>query len=376
MVNSFTFNIREYPFTIEDIGQLMNQQFQKLYEHYLLGKNIDLSKFYNESSGYFDNNSSVDAHDRYFNNFTPLWGLLLRQGLFFHADQLWQIAIEAAKKWEENQQNQNYIIHKGAPMYFWGVTCILKEDLEKGFLLIHEALNEDRRNINPDDIQGTPAYAFITLNYEQQKQYFRHKVLEISQFLEQKLNVYQASRNGRLTMSELREKFLQNSHLVEQVILFVFELFYLKKLLSENKQGLTHNVYRSMLLVQSIFTFSLLIDNIIKNKYNNPDPHKQQFIDLLIYLSEKANLKLDKSKLLKIKEMFADDPSQTVEDLVNSCSILRTKIQPLEEDMALSYCFRNAAAHKIGNRPYIHVDFNNIVDRLFNLFFLAVETLY
>ena len=376
MVNSFTFNIREYPFTIEDIGQLMNQQFQKLYEHYLLGKNIDLSKFYNESSGYFDNNSLVDTHDRYFNNFTPLWGLLLQQGLFFHADQLWQIAIEAAKKWEENQQNQNYIIHKGAPMYFWGVTCILKEDLEKGFLLIHEALNEDRRNINPDDIQGTPAYAFITLNYEQQKQYFRHKVLEISQFLEQKLNAYQASRNGRITMSELRERFLRNSHLVEQVILFVFELFYLKKLLSENKQGLTHNVYRSMLLVQSIFTFSLLIDNIIKNKYNNPDPHKQQFIDLLIYLSEKANLKLDKSKLLKIKEMFADDPSQTVEDLVNSCSILRTKIQPLEEDMALSYCFRNAAAHKIGNRPYIHVDFNNIVDRLFNLFFLAVETLY
>jgi len=376
MVNSFTFNIREYPFTIEDIGQLMNQQFQKLYEHYLLGKNIDLSKFYNESSGYFDNNSLVDTHDRYFNNFTPLWGLLLQQGLFFHADQLWQIAIEAAKKWEENQQNQNYMIHKGAPMYFWGVTCILKEDLEKGFLLIHEALNEDRRNINPDDIQGTPAYAFITLNYEQQKQYFRHKVLEISQFLEQKLNAYQASRNGRITMSELRERFLRNSHLVEQVILFVFELFYLKKLLSENKQGLTHNVYRSMLLVQSIFTFSLLIDNIIKNKYNNPDPHKQQFIDLLIYLSEKANLKLDKSKLLKVKKMFTDDPTQTVEDLVNSCSILRTKIQPLEEDMALSYCFRNAAAHKIGNRPYIHVDFNNIVDRLFNLFFLAVETLY
>jgi hypothetical protein len=376
MVNSFTFNVGEYPFSIEDIGQLMNQQFQKLYEYYLLGKNIDLNKFYNESSDYFDNNSSADTHDRYFNNFTPLWGLLLQRGLFFHADQLWQIAIEAAKKWEENQQNQNYMIHKGAPMYFWGVTCILKEDLEKGFLLIHEALNEDRRNINSDDIQGTPAYAFITLNYEQQKQYFRHKVLEISQFLEQKLNAYQVSRGGRLTMSELKKKFLQNSHLVEQVILFVFELFHLKKLLSENKQGLTHNIYGSMLMVQSIFTFSLLIDNIIKNKYNNPDPHEQQFIDLLIYLSEKANLKLDKSKLLKVKKMFTDDPSQTVEGLVNSRSILRTKIQPLGEDMALSYCFRNAAAHKIGDRPYIHVNFNNIVDRFFNLFFLAVETLY
>jgi hypothetical protein len=74
--------------------------------------------------------------------------------------------------------------------------------------------------------------------------------------------------------------------------------------------------------------------------------------------------------------MFTDDPSQTVEGLVNSRSILRTKIQPLGEDMALSYCFRNAAAHKIGDRPYIHVNFNNIVDRFFNLFFLAVETLY
>jgi len=354
----------------------MNEQFQKLYNYYFSGKGFEHSRFQSESLHFFNHNNSSNDLDSYFNNFMPLWQFLLQQGSFFYAEQLWEIAVSISKKWEE-QQNQNRKIHKGAGYYFWAVTCILKEDLEKGFLLMHQALEEDRKNVNPANIQSTPAYSFVILDYEQQNQFFRKKVLEMAKFIEQKLNNYQNSRNGKLTMAEFKVKFLQNPGLIELVFLFVFELFHLKKLLSENRQGLTQNIYGSMLMVQSIFTFSLLIDNIIKNKYIIQDPNKQQrFMDLLIFLSGKANLNLDKSKMQDINRMSTHDFHHTLDYLLNSHPLFKTKLQVIEEDIAISYGFRNTAAHKIRDRPYIHLNFNEIVDRLFNVFFLAVEKLY
>ena len=130
-------------------------------------------------------------------------------------------------------------------------------------------------------------------------------------------------------------------------------------------------------MVQSIFTFTLLIDNIIKHKYNNQDPHKQQYMDRLIFLSEKANLKIDKSKLLDINNSFRNNFQDTLDNLINSRSVFKThKLKTIEEDMSISYGFRNSAAHKIGDRPYIRANLNSIINRLFNVFFFTVETLY
>ena len=67
--------------------------------------------------------------------------LLLLQGSFFYAEQLWQIVIEKiVKVWENKDRNKE--IHKGSAYYFWAITCILKEDFEKGFLLMHKALED------------------------------------------------------------------------------------------------------------------------------------------------------------------------------------------------------------------------------------------
>ena len=75
-------------------------------------------------------------------------------------------------------------IHKGAPYYYWGVTCILKEEIEKGFLLMHQALEEDKKSATIVKFQNAPSYTFVTLDYLQQKQLFYDKVKEIANFLE------------------------------------------------------------------------------------------------------------------------------------------------------------------------------------------------
>ena len=92
---------------------------------------------------FFDNNvNRFDEHNRFFERFIPEWTTSLDQGKYNYAELIWEAVLDEALVWENSMSER---IHKGAPYYYWGVTCILKEDLEKGFLLMHQALEEDRK---------------------------------------------------------------------------------------------------------------------------------------------------------------------------------------------------------------------------------------
>jgi len=199
---------------------------------------------------YFDQNlDNYGAHDAFFNQLTIPWQFFLNQGRFRAAEQLWNLALKIAYDWQS--KNQNKRIHKGTPYYFCGVTCILNGDLEKGFFLMHQALEEDKethKTLTP----GGPAFCFVALDYQEQNQFFRPKVEEIAKFVEEKLNIYRSSRVGILTLSDFKSKFLEEPALQEVVFYFVFELFRLKKLLTEIDQRLTQNVFISLLEANTI----------------------------------------------------------------------------------------------------------------------------
>lgn len=192
----FTFRIGNETFELNSLSHQMNEQFESVYRYYYSYKPFDINLFKKSALSFFDTTKDIKLHDRYFVNFTILWQMLVRNGSFFFAEQIWQLAVQIARDWEALNQSKNKI-HKGAAYYFWSVTCILKEDLEKGFLLMHQALEEDRRN-RSNELTGTPAYAFVKLYYQQQHQYFIRKVLEIAGFLEERLEIYRLSRDGDL----------------------------------------------------------------------------------------------------------------------------------------------------------------------------------
>jgi transcription antitermination factor NusG len=300
--------------------------------------------------------------------------MLIRNGSFFFAEQIWERAVQTAKDWEALNPSRS-TIHKGAAYYFWAVTCILKEDLEKGFLLMHEALEEDRRN-RSNELTITPAYAFVKLDYKQQHQYFIRKVNEITEFLEEKLKIYRSSRNGNLSLDQLKSAFMDNLDLVDQAFLFVYELLHIKKLLSETNQGLTQNAYGSILMINVIFTFILVIDNVIKHKYNDKDPRRQDFANLISYLLNRSNLAMDLSKLKVINERANTDLEAVILDLLKAKLFKNGKLKQIENDIGIVYTLRNSAAHRIRDRPFVYENFQQITDRLFNIFFLTIEKLY
>jgi len=371
-MSKFMFNIGEKIFQIEDLGESMNSQFLRLYESHFSGRGFDLTKFRKEVLDFFDHNDgNYHAHDAFFNNFTIIWRSFLNQRRFKNAEYLWDFALNIAYDWEN--KNQNKRIHKGTPYYFWGVTCILNGDLEKGFLLMHQALEEDKKT-HQTKTPKTPAYSFVTLDYENQNQFFRPKVIEIAKFLDENLKSYRSSREGTLTLSGFKSKFLEESTLQEVVFYFIFELFRLKKLLEEINQRLTQNVFSSLLQANTIFTLCLIIDNVIKQK----NPNQWKFSEHLKFLSSRFSLNLNDQKIGELNGAFTNNFSNTLQKLLSSQYQFQdgTTPQPIEEDLAITYGFRNFGAHKVEDQPVVYQNFDEISRRILNALFFSIEKLY
>ena len=378
-MSKFIIKIGEKVFPIYDLGESMNSQFLRLYENYFSGGIFIFPKFLSTSLNFFDqNDNNLVVQENYFENFTPIWKLLLNQKSFKYAEDLWYLALYIAYQWEN--KNPNRRIHKGTPYYFWGVTCILNEDLEKGFLLMHQALKEDKETPGVNAHQK-PAYSFVTLNHEKQDQYFREKVLEIAKFLDGKLNNYCSSKRGTLNLDSLQSKFLKNVTLQEVAFYFVFELFRLKKLLLDINQRLTQNVFSSLLQANTIFNLCLIVENIIKkqNKYSNKNLNGKTIGPLIDFLSTNFSLNLKKgNNLSNLSDDFRNEFSNTMKELLSSLYHFQdgTSPQAIEEDLAITYGFRNFGAHRIEDQPIIYENFKEITERILYSLFFSIENLY
>jgi hypothetical protein len=369
----------EQIYQIEDLGESMNSQFLRQYESHFSGRGFDLTKLRCEALNFFDHSDdNYHAHDGFFNNFINIWRIFLNQGRFKNAEHLWDLALNIAYEWEN--KNQSKRIHKGTPYYFWGVTCILNGDLEKGFLLMHQALEEDKKT-DQTNTPKTPAYSFVTLDYENQNQFFRPKVEEIAKFVDEKMNIYRSSRGGTLTLPDFKSKFLVEDALLEVLFYFIFELFRLKKLLAEIDRRLTQNVFSSLLQANTILDFCIIVENIIKNqnKYQNKNLKQQTIKPLLEFLSSNSSLNLHKNDNLKNLNIdFGNDFSKTVQELIKLQNKFQdgTTLQPIEEDLAITYGFRNFGAHKVEDQPVVYQNFDEISMRILNALFFSVEKLY
>lgn len=152
--------------------------------------------------------SKWTAHDSYFNNFTVIWRSLLDAGRYEHSEHIWQSALQPALKWEEANQPQH--IHKGTPYYFWSMTALLLGDLDHGYLLAHQSVQEDIRTTShqrPD----LPGYALVSLNYAKVDQAFRQWVVEQAEFLNGLLDNYKTTHTRLLTLDDVRRRFLERA---------------------------------------------------------------------------------------------------------------------------------------------------------------------
>ncbi len=357
-------------YNLGDLTEEMNKTFLMLHASYFGNHYYDLAEFKASALAFFNGHQgNYKLHDTFFNNFTILWRKLLTQSRFGEAEDLWDFSINIALEWEN--ANAGQFIHKGSPYYFWGMTTILRGDLDNGFSLMHQALEEDVRTTK-QEFPNTPGLAFATLNYRKMDQAFHGWVLEKASFLSEQLEKYTAN-GGNLDLEQFQLKLLSSPPSRDIVFLFAHTVARLHKIV-RSPSHTQQTDFVGQLLMNLFFDITLVIDAVIKIKNNA----QWKFIEHAEFLSGHAGLSLDNNKLKAINTRFQNNFEQTMNEILDNNFTFDdgSTMNFKEAGVALCYGVRNYGAHHVSTVSTVFKRSEEIRKQLFNTLFLAIEVLY
>ncbi len=369
------YNIAGRAVELWDLGAPLMPDFFDLYRSHYVNVPFDPSSLITNTYPFFDANcQNVQMLDHYFENYTSLWTELMNEGKFLEAARLLAaFPLRMAYYWENTNSKP---LHKGTPYYFVGVSKIASDDLDEGFLYMHQALEEDKRTFGTLQPQ-TPAFFFVTLDYSTQNQFFYPRVIQASSYLEQRLDFYRKSSGSTLTLDEFKKRFLSQVQLQEAIFHFVALQH---KLLAQSylDKRLKLNTMSSLHESNLLFSLILTVDAAIKNK--DPNSNHHLFRQLLVFLGQSSSpsLSVRDGDLTRLTGEFESDFGKTLEDLLNSRYVPSsgTKFSAIEEDVGIAHGLRNFGAHRVEYQASIVNNFDSILQRMFNLLFFTVEQLY
>ena len=357
-----------------NLGIPLTIDFLDFYSSYFTHGLFDASNLFNHSFDFMDANYTThQLVDAYFENFTPVWNDLMSNGKYSDACKVWEsFALRIALYWEKDRHKS---LHKGTPYYFLGVSKIAMDNLDEGLLLMHQALEEDKRTLGVGHLTA-PAYLFVTLDYSRLGQFFYPRVKLASDYLDQHIEAYRKQRGGSLTLDDFKKRFLEEAALAEPVFYFVALLHRLVNF-SQVIPKVKDNAIGSLDESGFLFSLSLVIDATLRNK--DPNTKHVSLREFLIFLSQncKPPLFISDADLRQLSADFKNDFQNTVGDILASrYSKSSVKLSYIEEDIALVHGFRNFGAHRIERQPVVVANFDSLLQRLADVLFFAVEQLY
>ena len=356
---------------IRALGQPVDSAFDRLHEAYFGRRPLPWPELEAAALGLFAARpADWAAHNDYFNNFTVIWQDLLNAGKYRDAECLWRTALDAALKWERS--NPTLRIHKGTPYYFWSMTALLHDDVDGGYLLAHQALQEDIKT-SQQPRPSMPAYWLVSLNYSEVHQAFQHWLQKQAQFLDSLLSNYKTQFGSSIMLKDVKRRFLDTPPTVDALFLLTYTLARLMRL-TNAPNHLTVNPFAGQLELNILFDLALVIDNSIKPKNS---PH-QEFIRHAEYLLGVAGRPLTNAQLREINGQFKSDFDVTVQSALDARLTLPdgTALDRLQSDVALVYGLRNYGAHNTSTVPTVWSRFMEVQQSAFRTLFATIEYMY
>ena len=364
------------------LGQAMDDEFDQLFEEFVLRGLFKLSDQFKASSlKYFDDNDSPAAHDEYFFSFTAIWNALVSAGRLEAAEQLWKLAHEPAQQWERAHSGK--LVDKGGLYYFWAMTALLRGSMDRGYVLMHQSLQEDSRT-SGQPTPDTPSFALVSLNDDKTDQAFRQWVLEQTKFLEAFVADYARTHGRPFKIQDIKVKFLRNPPSADAVFQLTHAVARLREIVSLPDQA-KRNPFVGQVQLNLLFDILLVVDNAIKHK--NPTKHKKvvkgkkpkdiTFIDHAFYVLDRAGHPLSLDQLVRINGFFNKDFDTTLKSaLAGTLTVGAAVLDHLQCDVAVAYGLRNRGAHMVETTPAIWNNLDSVQRAVFRTFCATVDHLY
>jgi hypothetical protein len=358
-------------FNLNSLDPVLDQAFIDLYASYIGATPFSWSVLDQATQTFLLNSPDRDnIHNLYFNNFITLWNSFLRNGNYNEAENIWQMALEPILAFEAAIPPRE--AHKGTAFYFWGMTSIIRGDLDKGYALVHQAVEEDIATMKvpyPD----TPAYALASLNYAKQDQAFRQWVVMQAQFLNGFQNNYSTQYGRQFILEDFRSRFLNSPPSIDIVFLFAYTVARLMRLSASPSYSLQSR-FSGQLLINLLFDLTLAIEAAAKAK----NPGGKSFIHHAKFISQKANDVLTIAKLREINRSFHNDFDLSIRSTIDGVFTLAdgTNLSRLQSDIAVSCGIRNRGAHDVSSSPTVWQRFSELNQILLNVLFMTVDFAY
>jgi len=371
MNNLMSFVLNGRTITIFSFSEEINEFFLNLYSSYFGSKPFKWNNYINLIQNFLTTTPDRDGiHNKYFNNFSPIWKHLLNNGQFSEAELIWQFALEPILIFEKNNPKRE--IHKGTAYYFWGMTSLLAGDLDKGFLLMHQAVEENVKT-SKCDLPDTPAMAFASLNFQKLDQAFRQWVTHQANYLEKLIKIYSTKYSRNFTIDDFQKKFLNTSPNLDITFLFVYTLARLERVANVPTNTLKSR-FSSQLIINLLFDLSVVIETTTKVKNTTG----KSFIHHANFLTASINQTLSEKQLGDINNEFKINFDSTLALIVNNLFTLPdgTLLSDTQTDIVIAYGIRNKGAHDVAFSEVISDNFLKISESIFNVLFFVIEFLF
>ena len=369
MKNTFIIGGQQY--VLESLEPALDQEFVALHAAFLSSAAYHWESLVEAAHAYFSKkNTNGYNHGQFFNNFTILWRGALNAGRFDGAERIWEMACDIAWEWE--RKNSSRLIHKGTPYYFWGMTAILRGDIDRGYALMHQALEEDVRE-SGQEFPNTPALALATMNAEKLEQAAHSWVAKKAEVLDRYLSAYRTSTSNTLDFKAFNTRYLQQPPNRHSVYSMSYVLGRLAKLLQTPEQALASD-FAAQLRMDLIFRLLQIIESSLKAK----NPKETTFKPQAVFLAKKAKLPVSDKDLTHVNSECKKSFEKTLCALLDGTFVLPSGgcATGLGRDLAVAYACRNYGAHQLVPVPTVLTHSEEIQQAVFNTLFLTVETLY
>lgn len=359
----------------ESLGQPMDHAFDGLNAAYFGKETFSWNdEFLPAALQYFDANpTSPAAHNHYFNAFTHIWQAFLSSGNLGAAATLWERSLQPVELWE--QSHSGFQIHKGTAYYFWAMTMLLQGDIDRGYLLVHQAVSEDVRT-NAHPLPDTPAYALVSLNFEKVNQAFRDWVVLQAKFFDYFIRDYVSTFGRALTINDIQRRFIDCPPSVDTVFLLTFTLARLW-LLSSVPPSALENRFAGQLELNLLVDLALVIETAIRAK-SQTTKQRTSFIDHAEYLLMRSGNPLSNDQLREINRQFSDDFDTALSSAIGGSLTVSGmgRLNRLQNDVALAYGIRNHGSHNIDNEEAVWKNFTAVQHSVFRSFCATIDYLY
>jgi len=356
---------------MNDLSPELDNEFRTLYVTWAKGALVRYAAFEPAALAYFEANPTPGgAHDKYFENFTIIWRSFLGSMNHLAAEEVWRLAIEPALKWERAAGGRR--VHKGVAYYFWGMTAIVRGDLERGYALIHQALDEDVETSGVPR-PGTPAFAFATLRYEQTDHAFWDWTRILAGMLDSLLDEYRRRFSRTLDLAEFKQRFMEKPANLDTAVLLAFILGRLYQI-GQIPENALKNGFAGGLEMNALFDVTTIIETALREK----SATNGTFYAQAKFFAKAAGLPLDGSSLKEINRRFQADFDHTLTQALDGRLTLdnKTTVSGLAAAVAVAYGIRNRGAHHTTFSKVMWTRWPEVRSHVYATLFLIVETLY